>query len=52
MFSLGVVAGDGRYALPDHLDPADFPVVDVTVESVDGDPTHSGRSAWRGHLDL
>lgn len=52
MFSLGVVAGDGRYALPDNLDPADFPVVDVSVESVDGDPTHSGRSAWRGHLDL
>jgi len=52
MFSLGVVAGDGRYALPDQLDPADFPVVDVSVESVDGDPTHSGRSAWRGHLDL
>ncbi|MDH5521444.1 MAG: anti-sigma factor [Acidimicrobiia bacterium] len=50
--SLGVMAGDGRYALPDNLDPADFPVVDVSVESVDGDPTHSGRSAWRGHLDL
>ena len=50
--SLGVLAGDGRYTLPDNLEPADFPVVDVSVESVDGDPTHSGRSVWRGHFDL
>lgn len=52
VLSLGVLAGDGRYALPDRLDPADFPVVDVSVESIDGDPSHSARSVWRGHFDL
>ncbi len=51
VLSLGVLGGDGRHALPDNLDPADFPVVDVSVESLDGDPTHSGRSVWRGRLD-
>ena len=51
MFSLGVVSGDARYELPDNLDPADYPVVDVSVEDIDGDPTHSGRSVWRGVLD-
>ncbi|MDH3300952.1 MAG: anti-sigma factor [Acidimicrobiia bacterium] len=51
-FSLGVVAGDGRYALPDNLDPAAYPVIDVSAEALDGDPTHSGRSVWRGRLDL
>ncbi len=52
MFSLGVVTGDGRYALPGNLDPASYPVVDVSVEPIDGDPTHSGQRLWRGELDL
>lgn len=52
MFSLGVVDGDGRYVLPSGVDPADFPVVDVSVEPRDGDPTHSGQSILRGTLDL
>lgn len=50
VLSLGVVVGDGRFALPGNLDPADFPIVDVSVEPIDGDPTHSGRSVWRGRL--
>ena len=52
MISLGVVTGTGRHVLPPNLDPADFPVVDISVEPADGDPTHSGRSIWRGVLDL
>ncbi len=52
MVSLGVVTGDGRYALPPNLDPADFPIVDVSVEPIDGDPAHSGRSVLRGVFDL
>lgn len=52
LFSLGVVTGDGRYALPGNLDPAEYPVVDVSVESIDGDPTHSGQRLWWGVLDL
>ena len=51
MFSLGVVVGDGRHDLPGNLDPGDYPVVDVSVEAVDGEPAHSGRSIWRGQLE-
>lgn len=50
--SLGPISGDGRYSLPANLDPVAYPVVDVSVELIDGDPTHSERSAWRGELDL
>lgn len=52
MHSLGSVGGDGRFVLPDDVDPADFPVVDISIEPDDGDPTHSGQSVLRGVLDL
>ncbi len=52
MFSLGVVTDGARLALPPGLDPGDYPVVDVSVEPLDGDPTHSGQSIWRGMFDL
>ncbi len=52
MFSLGVVEGSGRFLLPDGVDPADYPVVDISVEPIDGNPTHSGQSIWRGVLTL
>jgi hypothetical protein len=52
MHSLGFVAGDGQYVLPAGIDPADFPIVDISVEPVDGDPTHSGNSVLRGQLDF
>lgn len=52
MHSLGVVTGDGEFALPTGIDPAAFPVVDISVEPADGDPTHSGQSIWRGVLDV
>ena len=52
MVSLGVVTGDARFVLPPSLESSRFPVVDVSVESVDGDPSHSGRSIWRGRLDV
>ena len=52
MQSLGVVTGDGEYALPDGIDPTAFPVVDISVEPTDGDPTHSGQSIWRGVLEI
>ncbi|NNE72453.1 MAG: anti-sigma factor [Acidimicrobiales bacterium] len=52
MFSLGTVNEDGRFAVPAGVDIADFPVVDLSVEPIDGDPTHSGVSALRGVLDI
>ncbi|MCE9621414.1 MAG: anti-sigma factor [Actinomycetia bacterium] len=52
MYSLGPLHGSGRYPLPDHVNPAAFPVVDISIEPTDGEPTHSGRSILRGQLTL
>jgi hypothetical protein len=52
MFPLGVVApGTQTVELPAGLDLARFPLLDVSVEPLDGDPTHSGVSVARGDLD-
>jgi Anti-sigma-K factor rskA len=52
MVPLGVVApGSQTVELPADLDLGQFPLVDVSVEPVDGDPTHSGVSVARGELD-
>ncbi|MFI7483874.1 anti-sigma factor [Kocuria sp. M1R5S2] len=52
MVSLGVMAGDEAvFVLPENLDVGEFPVVDVSDEPVDGDPTHSGDSIVRGVLE-
>jgi hypothetical protein len=50
MVSLGPVRADGRYAVPSDVDPGRFPIVDVSIERPDGDPTHSGVSVLRGTL--
>jgi anti-sigma-K factor RskA len=52
LVSLGPVRSDGRYILPEGLNPAEVPVVDVSVEPFDGSPAHSGNSLFRGSLDL
>jgi anti-sigma-K factor RskA len=52
MVPLGVVApGSQTVELPADLDLGRFPLVDVSVEPLDGDPTHSGVSVARGELD-
>ncbi|MFP3713047.1 anti-sigma factor [Puerhibacterium sp. TATVAM-FAB25] len=52
LVSLGVLEGDeGRFDVPEGLDLAAFPVVDVSEEPLDGDPAHSGDSVVRGTLD-
>lgn len=52
MFSIGVVkAGSSTLELPPGIDLDAYPVVDVSVEPLDGDPTHSGVSVARGVLD-
>ena len=49
--SLGVLEGSqGRFDIPDDLDLAAFPLVDVSQEPLDGDPAHSGDSIVRGPL--
>jgi anti-sigma-K factor RskA len=50
LVSLGPLRNDGTYELPPGLDPASFPIVDVSVEPLDGVPTHSGDSVLRGQL--
>ncbi len=52
LLSLGPALDSGEYLLPAGFDPATLPVVDVSVEHFDGDPTHSGQSVLRGALDL
>jgi anti-sigma-K factor RskA len=50
MVSLGPFHGNGDYRVPDGIDIAKFPIVDISIEPADGTPTHSGESAVRGKL--
>jgi hypothetical protein len=50
MYPLGAVNGDVRLPVPHGVEPTDFPIVDLSVEPLDGDPTHSGVSILRGQL--
>lgn len=50
MVSLGPVRADGTYDVPAGVDVEEFPVVDVSAEPTDGNPTHSGTSVLRGTL--
>ena len=51
LVSLGLLEGsDARFAVPVAVDIDDFSVVDVSVESADGNPAHSGDSVLRGRL--
>ena len=53
LVSLGLVDPDdpGSLDVPAGYDPADYFVVDISVEPRDGDPAHSGRSILRGPLN-
>jgi hypothetical protein len=48
MFSLGPLLGSGVYALPPGVDVKQFPIVDISVQQINGQPTHSGQSILRG----
>lgn len=51
MYPLGAVQpGTQTVPLPAGLDLDQYPLVDVSVEPLDGDPTHSGVSVARGEL--
>lgn len=52
LVSLGMLDGtSGEFAVPAGVDLAEFPVVDVSDEPLDGEPAHSGVSVVRGALD-
>ena len=51
LISLGVLDGDpGVFALPEGLNLAEYPIVDVSNEPFDGNPGHSSDSMARGEL--
>lgn len=51
MVSLGAVAGaGGSLPIPEGLDLAGYPIVDISLEPLDGDPEHSKVSLARGEL--
>jgi hypothetical protein len=51
MVPVGVLhTGETDLPLPDDLDLAAYPLVDVSVEPPDGNPAHSGVSVARGQL--
>ncbi len=51
MVSLGVMEGStAQFVIPDGVDVATYPIVDVSLEPLDGDPTHSGDSIARGQI--
>jgi hypothetical protein len=52
MVPLGIARpGSQTFEIPAELDLGAFPIVDVSVEQLDGDPTHSGVSVARGELE-
>jgi len=52
MVSLGPLEGStGEFVIPAGVEVSQFPIVDVSLEPVDGLPTHSGNSIVRGTLD-
>ncbi len=48
LVSLGPLRQDGDYVIPQGIDPEAYPIVDVSHEPLDGDPTHSADSLLRG----
>lgn len=52
MYSLGPISADGSYSVPDGVDVSEYPIVDISIEPEDGDPTHSGASVYRGTLEF
>lgn len=49
--SLGALDGADGFTVPTGLEIADFPLVDVSIEPIDGDPAHSSLSVLRGRLE-
>jgi hypothetical protein len=54
MIALGALTSgsQGRFTIPPGTNLAQYTIVDVSVESFDGDPAHSKQSMLRGTLDV
>ena len=49
--ALGTLDGDGKFVVPAGLDMEAYPLVDVSIEPLDGNPAHSTKSVLRGRLE-
>ena len=47
---LGTTEGSGDFVVPDGLDLSSYSIVDISLEPLDGNPDHSGKSVLRGEL--
>jgi hypothetical protein len=54
MISLGALTAgsQGRFTIPPGTDLQQFTIIDVSVEALNGDPTHSKESVLRGSLQV
>jgi anti-sigma-K factor RskA len=54
MISLGALTAgsQGRFTIPPGTDLQQFTIIDVSVEPLNGDPTHSKESVLRGSLQV
>ncbi|KUG52824.1 hypothetical protein AVL62_14735 [Serinicoccus chungangensis] len=51
LVTVGVISGTtAEFSLPATVDLEEYPVVDISREQVDGDPSHGGESLVRGEL--
>lgn len=51
MYSVGLLETEhGRFAVPEDIDLTKYPIVDISDEPFDGDPTHSSVSMVRGTI--
>lgn len=51
LVTLGVLdTADEEFVLPAGLDLTEYPVVDISIEHLDGDPGHGGDSVVRGQV--
>lgn len=49
--SVGLLdGGTGRFTMPPNIAAADYPVIDISQQPLNGDPAHSGDSIVRGTL--
>jgi len=52
MYSVGLLdAGHGSFAVPADIGLSQYPIVDISDEPFDGDPTHSSVSMVRGTIE-
>ncbi len=51
LVSLGPLREDGDYEIPRGIDPVAYPIIDVSREPLDGDPSHSADSLLRGEIE-